>query len=70
MCLPAALHNAVKHYSMSGNQSVCFRQVGAGVKGLVEGDWVVPFKPFMGTWRRQAELYHLTTVSSTRAETK
>ena len=24
------------------------------MKGLVEGDWVVPSKPFMGTWRSLA----------------
>ena len=26
-------------------------QVGAGVKGLAEGDWVLPFRAFQGTWR-------------------
>ena len=29
-------------------------EVGAGVKALAEGDWVVPFKPGMGTWRSLA----------------
>lgn len=62
VCFPAALLDAVKHYLISDNQSVCSQQVGAGVKGLVEGDWVVPFKPFMGTWRRQVELNHLTML--------
>ena len=29
-------------------------QVGPGVKGLSENDWVVPLKPFLGTWRSLA----------------
>lgn len=29
-------------------------QVGEGVKGLHENDWVIPFKPHMGTWRSLA----------------
>lgn len=28
-----------------------FFQTGPGVKGLHENDWVVPLKPFLGTWR-------------------
>lgn len=29
-------------------------KVGPGVKNLVEGDWVVPLKPGLGTWRSLA----------------
>lgn len=29
-------------------------QVGPGVKGLAENDWVVPLKPNLGTWRSLA----------------
>ena len=29
-------------------------KVGAGVKSLNEGDWVIPYKPSMGTWRSLA----------------
>ena len=29
-------------------------QVGDGVKGFKEDDWVIPFKPHMGTWRSLA----------------
>ena len=29
-------------------------KVGAGVKSLNEGDWVIPYKPNMGTWRSLA----------------
>ena len=32
----------------------CAEQVGEGVKGFKEGDWVIPFRPHMGTWRSLA----------------
>lgn len=29
-------------------------KVGPGVKNLVEGDWVIPLRPGLGTWRSLA----------------
>jgi len=40
---------------LAGHDGACVvLKTGPGVRGLNEGDWAVPMKPFMGTWRSMA----------------
>lgn len=51
---PHIAYNWAKPRSQAAFDSPTSAQVGDGVKGLAEGDWVVPAKVHMGTWRSAA----------------
>jgi NADPH:quinone reductase-like Zn-dependent oxidoreductase len=50
-----AASDALKPPFAAGNDGLAVVvKVGPGVKNLSENDWVMPFKPGMGTWRSLA----------------
>ena len=49
---PAILHHGSP--TLSSIAQLPYVQVGEGVKGLAEGDWVVPARVHMGSWRSSA----------------